>query len=201
MAMARATRLDRQASSMVMGNFRDTVLITVSRVRMDSPRSPRRARPTQRRYWAAIGSLSPYFWRISSRPAASASVPAITRAGSPGMRRTPVKTIMLITARVIAEMARRWIRYSSTVCHAAGAARCRDATPTAPVQLLPGDALDADEAVGHGLVALEALWVREDVVGVIEVQDITTAEGKLVDGLPVQGHALREVADLARPIQ
>ena len=115
--------MDRQASSRVMGSFLDTVLVTVSRVRMDSPRSPRRARPTQRRYCTRIASLRPYFWRISSRPAASASVPAITRAGSPGIRRTPVKTIMLITARVTAEIAMRWIRYSSTARHVAGAAR------------------------------------------------------------------------------
>jgi hypothetical protein len=36
--------------------------------------------------------------------------------------RTPVKTMRLITASVTAEMARRWIRYSSTACQAAGAA-------------------------------------------------------------------------------
>ena len=114
MAMPTATRSDRKASSMVIGSFDATVLTTDSRVRIDSPRSPRRASPTQRRYWKAIGSPSPYFWRTSSRPAASASLPAMTRAGSPGIMRTPVKTIMLMTNRVTIEIAARWTRNSST---------------------------------------------------------------------------------------
>ena len=63
--------------------------------------------PTQRRYWIGIGSPSPYFSRIASMPAASASVPAITRAGSPGIMRTPVKTTMLMTKRVTTEIAAR----------------------------------------------------------------------------------------------
>jgi hypothetical protein len=110
MAMARATRMERHASSRVMGSFLATVVTTDSRVRMDSPRSPRRARPTQRKYCTGKGSLRPYLVRISARPASSASVPPMTRAGSPGIMRTPVKTMMLITTRVTAEMARRWTR-------------------------------------------------------------------------------------------
>jgi hypothetical protein len=113
-AMARATSRDRPASSSVIGSLRPTVRTTDSRVRMDSPRSPRRARPIQRRYWIGIGSSRPYFSRISASPAASASVPPMTRAGSPGIIRTPVKTIRLITNRVTIEIATRRIRKSST---------------------------------------------------------------------------------------
>jgi hypothetical protein len=113
-AMASATRRERHASSMVMGSLRATVHTTDSRVRMDSPRSPRSASPAQRRYWTGIGSSSPYFCRISASPAASASVPPITRAGSPGIIRTPVNTIRLITNRVTIEIATRRTRKSST---------------------------------------------------------------------------------------
>ena len=114
MAMPTAMSSEKQASSIVIGSFLATILATDSRVRMDSPRSPRRASPAQRRYWTTMGSFSPYFSRTSSRPAASASVPAITRAGSPGIMRTPVKTTRLITHRVTTEIVARWIRNSST---------------------------------------------------------------------------------------
>ena len=114
MAMASAIRRDRPASSIVIGSLRATVHTTDSRVRMDSPRSPRSASPIQRRYWSGTGSSSPYFWRISASPAASASVPPMTRAGSPGIIRTPVKTIRLITNRVTTEIATRRIRNSAT---------------------------------------------------------------------------------------
>ena len=109
-ASARATRSERHASSRVIGSFIATVRATGSRVRIDSPRSPRSASPTQRRYWTGIGSLSPYFSRISSSPASSASVPASTRAGSPGIRRTPVNTTRLITASVTTDRSPRWSR-------------------------------------------------------------------------------------------
>ncbi len=112
MQIARST--DRQASSTVIGSFCATVLSTGSRVRIDRPRSPCSASPAQRRYWTGTGSFSPYFARISSIPAASASVPAMTRAGSPGIIRTPVKTTTLITNRVTTEIAARRIRNSST---------------------------------------------------------------------------------------
>ena len=113
-AMPSATSSDRPASSIVIGSLRATVHTTDSRVRMDSPRSPRSASPTQRRYWTAMGASSPYFCRISASPAASASVPPMTRAGSPGIMRTPVKTIRLITNRVTIEIATRRTRKSST---------------------------------------------------------------------------------------
>ena len=114
MAMASAMRTARQASSTVIGSFFATVAVTGSRVRIDRPRSPCSASAAQRAYCTGIGSLSPYFARISSSPAASASVPAITRAGSPGIMRTPVKTTMLITISVTIEIATRRIRNSTT---------------------------------------------------------------------------------------
>src|SRR5437667_2076458 len=200
MAIARATRIERHASSRVMGSLPATVLVTVSRVRTDSPRSPRIASPTHRRYWIGMGSLRPYFWRMSARPASSASVPAMTRAGSPGIMRTPVKTMMLIITSVTIEMAMRWIRYSSTASHASGGAS-RWCAAGRYLPLLPGGALDADEAVGHRLVALEGLRKRDDVVRVIDVDDVAAGEGELVDGLLVQRGALGQVADLARPVQ
>src|SRR5712664_1460449 len=182
-AMPSATRSDRPASSIVIGSLRATVHTTDSRVRMDSPRSPRSASPTQRRYWSAIGASSPYFWRISASPAASASVPPITRAGSPGIMRTPVKTIRLITNRVTIEIATRRIRKSST-----------------GVRLVPGHPLDADQPVGHRPVALQVLGERHDVVEMVEVDDVAP-RGDLVDRLAVELRALPLVADLARLVQ
>lgn len=105
--MPTAMSTERHASSMVIGSFLAIVFTTGSRVRMDSPRSPRSASPAQRRYCSTMGSFRPYFSRISSSPAGSASVPAITRAGSPGIRRTPVNTITLITNSVAIEIAAR----------------------------------------------------------------------------------------------
>src|SRR5581483_10742356 len=143
-AMASATSRDRPASSMVMGSLRPTVETTDSRVRIDSPRSPRRARPSQRRYCRGIGSSRPYLARISASPAASASVPPMTRAGSPGIMRTPVNTMRLI-------------RNSST-----------------GLRSVPGHSLDADQPVRHRLVAPQVAGVRHDVVGVVEVDDVAT---------------------------
>src|SRR5689334_781887 len=183
MAMASATTSDRHASSSVMGSLEATIHATEVRVRIDSPRSPTAARRSQRTYCTGSGASSPYFCRISSRPAASASAPAITRAGSPGIMRTPVKTIRLMSSSVIAEMTPRRIRNSST--------RRR---------LLPGRPLDADEPVGHGLVALEALRERHEVVGVIE-EDRVPSRADDVDGLPVGRGALGHVRDLARLVQ
>jgi hypothetical protein len=54
-----------------------------------------------------MGSFRPYFARISWSPVSSASVPAITRAGSPGIMRTPVKMIRVIRSRVSTEIATR----------------------------------------------------------------------------------------------
>ena len=127
MAMPTAMTSARNASSIVIGSFVATVVITDSRVRIECPRSPRSASPTQRRYWMGIGSFRPYFSRMASIPAASASVPARTRAGSPGIMRTPVKTTMLMTKRVTTEIAALWTRKSNT-----GAADYRVSSRTCP---------------------------------------------------------------------
>src|SRR5205814_1082410 len=55
---------------------------------------------------------SPYFSLISSIPAASASDPASTRAGSPGIILTPTNTITLITSNVTTEIIARRARNS-----------------------------------------------------------------------------------------
>src|SRR5262249_38468977 len=181
--------------------FSRTTWTTDSRVRMDSPRSPRSASPIQRRYWTGMGSFSPYFCRISSRPAASASVPAITRAGSPGIRRTPVKTIRLMTKRVTTEMNDRWTRNSITVAHrplSLPGGRERRTSPRD--RLVPGDALDPDQTVRDGLVPLEALRERRDVVRVVEVDDVAAGQ-ELVHRLPVELDALLLVADLPRLVE
>src|SRR6266545_4533049 len=180
-ASASATRSARPASSTVMGSFTATVHATDWRVRIDSPRSPRRARPTQRKYCTAIGSFRPYFCRISSIPAGSASVPPSTRAGSPGIIRTPVKTIRLMRTSVTAEMNPRRTRNSTT-------------------RLLPARPLDADQPVGHGLVALQVLGVRGDVVLEIEVHDVP-ARQELVVRLAIERRALADVRDFARLVQ
>src|SRR5581483_3127944 len=182
-AMASATSRDRPASSMVMGSLRPTVETTDSRVRIDSPRSPRRARPSQRRYCRGIGSSRPYLARISASPAASASVPPMTRAGSPGIMRTPVNTMRLITNRVAMEIATRRIRNSST-----------------GLRSVPGHSLDADQPVRHRLVALQVAGVRHDVVGVVEVDDVATRVD-LLERLAVELRPLALIAHLARPVQ
>src|SRR5437773_6786099 len=184
-ARASAMSTERQASSTVIGSFLATVVITGSRVRIERPRSPWSASPAQRRYWTGIGSFSPYFARISSSPAASASVPAITRAGSPGIMRTPVKTMTLITISVTIEIATRRTRNSSTA-QASGS--------------VPGRPLGADEAIGDGLVALEVLGEGHDVVRVVDVDDVAPG-GEHVDGLPVERPALGHVAHLPRLVQ
>src|SRR6185295_6037612 len=142
-----------------------------------------------------MGSFRPYFSRISSSPAASASVPAITRAGSPGIRRTPVNTIRLITNSVAIESAARWIRNSSTGRHRAAPRPAGGGRPGASVT---GRALEADEAVGNRLVALEALGEGRNVVHVVEVHDIPLLARELVHGLLVQRRPLRRIGDLAR---
>src|SRR5262245_63381397 len=97
-------------------------------------------------------------------------MPAMTRAGSPGIMRTPVKTIMLITKRVTTEIAARWTRKSNTAATSGS---------------VPGRAFQPDQAVGDGLVALEALRERDDAVQVIDVDDVAQG-GEEVDGLPVE---------------
>src|SRR5438093_1980463 len=185
MAMPTATMSERAASSIVIGSFVATVRTTASRVRIDSPRSPWTARAAQRRYWRGMGSLSPYFSRTASRPAASASVPAMTRAGSPGIMRTPMKTITLITISVTTEIAARRTRNSSTAA-ASGS--------------VPGRPLDADETVRHGLVPLEAPRERHDVVQMVDVDDVASRR-EHVDRLAVQRAPLVHVAHLARAVQ
>src|SRR5437870_777490 len=176
-----ATRSARHASSTVIGSLIATVHATDCRVRIDSPRSPRRARPTHRRYWRGIGSRKPYFSRTSSRPAVSASVPAMTRAGSPGIIRTPVKTMRLMRTSVTDEMKARRTRNSST-------------------RLLPARPLDADQPVRDGRVARQALRECDDVVLEVEVDDVPAGED-LIHRLAVEGGALGDVADLARLVQ
>src|SRR2546428_5303064 len=176
-----AIRSARHASSTVIGSLIATVHATDCRVRIDSPRSPRRARPTHRRYWTGIGSRRPYLSRTSSSPEASASVPAMTRAGSPGIIRTPVKTMRLMRTSVTAEMKARRTRNSTT-------------------RLLPDRPLDADQTVRDGLVSPQAFRERDDVILEVEVDDVPAGED-VVHRLAVEGGALGDVADLARFVQ
>src|SRR5262245_31303562 len=133
-------------------------------------------------------------------PAASASVPAITRAGSPGIRRTPVNTMSVMRNRVTSEMRLRWIRKSVTTLRGCGRQREPFPAPAPRSDLVPAHTLDANQPVGHGLVVLEVLREGRDVVQVVEVDDVA-ARSELVDRLPVELGALREVADLARLVQ
>src|SRR5216117_775669 len=178
-ASANAIRRARHASSTVIGSLIATVHATGCRVRIDSPRSPRRARPIHRTYWTGIGSCRPYFSRTSSSPAAS--VPAMTRAGSPGIIRTPVKTMRLMRTSVTAEMKARRTRNSVT-------------------RLLPACPLDADQTVRDGLVALQVLRERGDVILEVEVDDVAAGED-VIHRLAVEGRALGDIAHLARLVQ
>src|SRR5262245_30748671 len=184
----------------VIGSLWETSFTIGSLVRIDSPRSPWSARRSHFRYWTGIGSRRPYFCRTSSMPAASASVPAITRAGSPGIIRTPVNTMSVMRNSVTSEMRVRWIRNSVTTFRGCGWPREPGGGPADQSDLVPAHALDADQPVRHGLVALQVLREGRDVVLMIEVNDVAT-RGELVDRLPVELGALRNVAHLARLVQ
>src|SRR5262249_1707600 len=58
-AIASAMTTDRHASSTVIGSLRATVTITGSRVRIERPRSPCRARPAQRGVGRGAGVVRP----------------------------------------------------------------------------------------------------------------------------------------------
>src|SRR5262245_54732335 len=184
----------------VIGSLWETSFTIGSWVRIDSPRSPWSARRSHFTYWTGIGSRRPYFCRISSMPAASASVPAITRAGSPGIMRTPVNTMSVMRNRVTSEMRLRWIRNSITTFCGCGRPREPGGAPAARSDLVPARALDADQPVGHGLVALEVLGEGRDVVQVVEVDDVS-ARRELVDRLTVELGALCDVTHLPRLVQ
>src|SRR5207245_976303 len=110
-------------------------------------------------------------------PAGAASGPAMTRAGSPGIMRTPVNTMTVISASVTAEMNARRTRNSITA-------------------LLPARSLDADQPVGDGRVAFEVLRERDDVVLEVEVDDVPARQEQVV-GLTVERRPLADVAHLA----
>src|SRR5256712_1598317 len=101
----------------------------------------------------------------------------MTRAGSPGIMRTPVNTMTVISASVTAEMNARRTRNSITA-------------------LLPARSLDADQPVGDGRVAFEVLRERDDVVREVEV-DGAPARQEQVVGLTVERRPLADVAHLA----
>src|SRR5262249_25616967 len=103
-----------------------------------------------------------------------------------GIMRTPVKTIMLMTMRVTIEIAALRTRKSNT-----GVAATRS---------VPGCPLDPDQAVGDGLVALEVLRERDDVVRMIDVDDVAPGREE-VDPLAVEPPSLIGVADLARSVE
>src|SRR2546427_2949640 len=101
----------------------------------------------------------------------------MTRAGSPGIMRTPVNTMTVISASVTAEMNARRTRNSITA-------------------LLPARSLDADQPVGDGRIAFEVLRERDDVVLEVEVDDAPARQEQVV-GLTVERRPLADVAHLA----
>src|SRR3989454_2567114 len=101
----------------------------------------------------------------------------MTRAGSPGIMRTPVNTMTVISASVTAEMNARRTRNSITA-------------------LLPARSLDADQSVRDGRVAFEVLRERDDVVLEVEVDDVPARQEQVV-GLTVERRPLANVAHLA----
>src|SRR5712691_149342 len=105
----------------------------------------------------------------------------MTRAGSPGIMRTPANTMTVISASVTAEMNARRTRNSITA-------------------LLPARSLDADQPVGDGRVAFEVLRERDDVVLKVEVDDVPARQEQVV-GLTVERRPLADVAHLAGLVQ
>src|SRR2546423_11556284 len=65
---------------------------------------------------------------------------------------------------------------------------------------VPGRALDPDQAVRNGLVALEVLGKGHDVVQVVDVDEVAPS-GEEVDGLAIQRPTLVEVGRLACLVQ
>src|SRR3954467_370628 len=108
-----------------------------------------------------IGSFSRYCWRISSSTAGSRSSPAMISAGSPGSSccRPKISIDTMISVGMICSS--RWVRKASTV-------------------LLEPEADHAHQAVGHLLVALEPVGVRDQYLRVIEVDD--RAFGEVLGG-------------------
>src|SRR5205807_1950173 len=163
------------------------------------PTPPRTASASHRRYGTGIGAFCPYFPPISSIPAASASAPASTRAGSPGIILTPTNTITLIRSNVTTEIIARRARNSIIAVHGLRNRRFVPGARAAPRRaawgaLVPGRVLDADEAVRNGFVTLEVLREGDDVVRVIEINDVAPG-GDEVDRLAVERAALVGIDD------
>src|SRR5215510_201070 len=98
-----------------------------------------------------IGSFSRYCWRISSSTAGSRSSPAMISAGSPGSSccRPKISIDTRISVGMICSS--RWLRKAS-------------------IALLQPDADDADQPVGHLLVALDLVRQGHQHLGVVEVE-------------------------------
>jgi hypothetical protein len=80
------------ASSTVAGKRRSKSLATGSPRTIETPRSPRSALPTYRRYCCQIGRSSPSRARTSVTFSGVARSPSIVSAGSPGIRWMKLKT-------------------------------------------------------------------------------------------------------------
>ena len=74
------------------------------------PKLPARTLRSHRAYWTGSGWSSPISCRIWAMAWGVASVPSMTAAGSPGMRRTMVKTIIERNTRTTASWTTRSTR-------------------------------------------------------------------------------------------
>src|SRR4051794_14433540 len=171
--MTIATSRLRNASSSVTGSRSRIVLLTLSPVFAEVPKSPRTTWPSHVTYWTGTGLSSPYFFVIAAIAFGLWSSPARASAGEPGSARTPANTTMLETNRTSSEAPprrRRWPPMSDPASAHGREAQAREA-------------VGADLDAGH--VAARS---REQVV-VVEVDDVAVAQQR-PDGLLVDRAAL-----------
>ncbi len=99
--------VDASTSGALTLSFLLSSLVTVSPLSAETPKSPWNMPPTQSRYCATRGRLSPSSSRIAVICSGVASVPPTTLARSPGSSRRSRKTAMLVTKIASTSSAKR----------------------------------------------------------------------------------------------
>src|SRR5436190_1643249 len=122
---------------------------------------------------------------------------ALARTSQAVFRRTAAITPAGIAS---ANAIRRARHASSTVIGSVTAEMKARRTRNSVTRLLPARPLDADQTVRDGLVALQVLRERGDVILEVEVDDVAAGED-VIHRLAVEGRALGDIAHLARLVQ
>ena len=117
-----ATRIAAPASSSVRRNRSPSSPATGSEVAVERPRSPRASPATYAAYCTGSGRSSRQRWRSSATVWSVAKSPARMRAGSPGIRRTTVKT-STVTRSSAGMPARQRVRQRRSIARPGGRAQ------------------------------------------------------------------------------